>query len=73
MGDLALISSDAVAYLVDISDPQNPTYLSTILGKSFRSPSIPTAHREGNLLYTAENSMGYRIFDISDQIGRAHV
>lgn len=66
MGDLALISSDAVAYLVDISDPQNPTYLSTILGKSFRSPSIPTAHREGNLLYTAENSMGYRIFDISD-------
>jgi len=66
MGDLALISSDAVAYLVDISDPQNPTYLSTILGKSFRSPSIPTAHREGNLLFTAENSMGYRIFDISD-------
>lgn len=66
MGNLALVSSDAVAYLIDIADPSDPIYRSTILGESFLTPSIPSAHRDGDLLYAAENSSGYRIYNITD-------
>jgi hypothetical protein len=66
LDDLAFICSNYTAYLVDISDPLNPTLESTIDGAAVNFPNFTTADRQGDLLYTAEYSNGYRIFDISD-------
>ncbi|MBO6738448.1 MAG: hypothetical protein JJ916_01185 [Phycisphaerales bacterium] len=76
MDDLAMVTSGSDAYLIDLTDPFNPQHLSTIAGMAPSGvPSIPAAHRDGDLLYTAENDHGYRIFDITnptDPIELAH-
>jgi hypothetical protein len=54
------------AYLIDISDPSNPSLLTTLPGSAQSTPKIPTASRVANLLYTAEFDHGYRIYDIAD-------
>lgn len=67
MDDLAMVTSGSDAYLIDLTDPTNPQHLSTIAGMAPSGvPSIPAAHRDGDLLYTADNDHGYRIFDITD-------
>ncbi len=67
MDDLAMVTSGSDAYLLDLTDPTNPQHLSTIAGMAPSGvPSIPAAHRDGDLLYTADNDHGYRIFDITD-------
>ncbi|MFG0314831.1 MAG: GC-type dockerin domain-anchored protein, partial [Phycisphaerales bacterium] len=43
-----------------------PAVLSELPPGPAASPSIPAAHRDGDLLYTAENEFGYRIYDITD-------
>ncbi|MHA7813431.1 MAG: GC-type dockerin domain-anchored protein [Phycisphaerales bacterium] len=66
LGDIAFVASQSEAYLVDITNPSAPALLSTLAPGPALPPSIPSAHRDGNLLYTAESDYGYRIYDISD-------
>ena len=69
LGDLAMISSSTDASLIDISNPAAPEYRTTFEYKTMDTADqmyFPSAFRDGNLLYTAENRNGYRIFDVSD-------
>ncbi|MFG0299086.1 MAG: GC-type dockerin domain-anchored protein [Phycisphaerales bacterium JB047] len=66
LDDLAFVCSSSNAYLIQIDDPANPQLLSIIEGIADTNPRMITAHRDGDLLYTADYDAGYRIFDISD-------
>ena len=66
LGDLAFVSSTSRGHLIDISNPLVPTELSFLDNDAIQIPAFLTACRDGDLLYTAENDAGYRIFDISD-------
>ncbi|MBM90948.1 MAG: hypothetical protein CMJ35_04950 [Phycisphaerae bacterium] len=66
LDNLAFVCSSSNAYLIQIDDPANPQLLSVIEGIANTTPRMTTAHRDGDLLYTADYEAGYRIFDISD-------
>jgi len=55
-------------YLIDISNPDAPSILSAItpLSTDNTTAGITSASFDGDLLYTAEYHLGYRIWDITD-------
>lgn len=66
MGDLAFVSGGSALFIVDISDPANPTIRSQIGQLPGTRFYIQRPHLDGNLLYVPDLDNGYRIFDLSN-------
>lgn len=65
--NLALVSQGRFdLQIMDISDRANPQIISTITPIDTISEGIDTTTVHNGLLYTAENSGGYRVFDFSN-------
>ncbi len=65
-GDLAFVSGGSALFIVDISDPANPTIRSQIGVLDGSRFYIQRPHLDGNLLYVPDLDNGYRIFDLSN-------
>ncbi len=65
-GNLALISSNTKLNIVDVTDKSNPFLLASIDELPGTENYIHTAIVHEQLLYTADENNGYRIFNLAD-------
>lgn len=65
-GNLAFVTSNARLTIVDVSDKLNPVVLSNIDELPGTDNYMHTAIVQDQLLYTADENNGYRIFNIAD-------
>lgn len=65
-GNLALISSNTKLNIIDVTDKSNPFLLASIDELPGTENYIHTAIVQDQLLYTADENNGYRIFNIAD-------
>lgn len=65
-GNLALISSNTKLNIIDVTDKSNPSLLASIDELPGTENYIHTAIVHDQLLYTADENNGYRIFSIAD-------
>lgn len=66
---LAVVTSGPFdTYLIDITDLDSPSVISTItpLSTDTSTPGINSASFHAQLLYTAEHDLGYRVWDITN-------
>ena len=65
-GNLALISSNSKLNIIDVTDKSNPLLLASIDELPGTENYIHTAIVHDQLLYTADENNGYRIFNLAD-------
>ena len=64
--NLAFVSGNSKLFIIDISNPESPLELSSIDELPGTDNFIQSAVMQDQLLYTADEGVGYRVFDLSD-------